>query len=1096
MEFNERLKLLRKKENLTQSDFAEKTGVHFQTVSKWERGASMPDIAMLGIIAKVLNVSLETLLGVNKSENTVTGDFNTNSIANAIADYRKRIGFSQSELAEKLEVSSDAVSKWERGITMPDIDLLMKMATLFGVSPSLLYYGVKIEDKIEEPVFYTKSSSKKWMIFSLITCALFIISIIGAVIFFPWPKEKVYHVISLQGVGEFKAENSSLFSQPNPEKMGYKFVKWVNEQGEEVQMPCVVEDDLTLLPVFEVVEYKIDYWTNGGKIEETAVTSITVESRNVELPIPEKTGETFLGWYLSNEYLGESVTALTCTYTNVTLYAKWSSAVFGVRYVLNGGVMLENPLTATTSESILLTEPTKTGYLFLGWYDEPDGGNKYTEVGGKNAKNLTLYALWQKITATYTVNYVLNGGTMQEENASVLHAGESIKLKDPQKTGYNFLGWYDENSETANRYEWLTGEKDITLYALFTPKEYILRYEFEGVYENQINPSFITYGEEITLNKTILEGHDFIGWYTDSENGNKIEVINSDNIDGLSVLYARYVAKIFPIKLIAGPGMFEIDGLSYSEYIFNYEYGSIFELPTCQRTNYTFLYWANETGEIYTQINKANYHLTALYAHFFATNGCEINYITDGGELVGDVPQRFYAGESIQLPTAEKEGYIFLGWNENAEGSGTWYTVTPNTDKEILDIYAIYQDVIVGGDGENFTYEMSATQVTITDYTGKYGDEVNVIIPEYIEGLPVTKLAKGVFGSSEHDLISLKSIILPKTLREIEEESMRLFTVETPLIIPASVTKIDKNAFFGDFPSIIFEKDSELTVLSENAFGGARVFDVFEVPEGVQEICSYALPYEAFGYILPRSLRKVHSHVFGEKIGVGQIYLTVYLPSGVIEVGENAFGGAKVYTDIEKQTLDTFDQNWCCNFAGVAKEYTLTLMDGNEKLSEQQGVAFNLPYLEKRGYNFVGWELEDGTPVCKAFINEEFTNVTLYARFSTAGKNDGTSRDNPIIVDCNKGAEFVCYTGKPFYMKFIITGPYALNFYLINAVPTNATYNIHSMSSSVIIDYSTWLLTSENEILGGEETKTCCMEDNYYGYVTYDTFKFVPVVGQ
>ena len=130
MEFNERLKLLRKKENLTQSDFAEKTGVHFQTVSKWERGASMPDIAMLGIIAKVLNVSLETLLGVNKSENTVTGDFNTNSIANAIADYRKRIGFSQSELAEKLEVSSDAVSKWERGITMPDIDLLMKMARL------------------------------------------------------------------------------------------------------------------------------------------------------------------------------------------------------------------------------------------------------------------------------------------------------------------------------------------------------------------------------------------------------------------------------------------------------------------------------------------------------------------------------------------------------------------------------------------------------------------------------------------------------------------------------------------------------------------------------------------------------------------------------------------------------------------------------------------------------------------------------------------------------------------------------------------------------------------------------------------------------
>ncbi|MBQ2908869.1 MAG: helix-turn-helix transcriptional regulator, partial [Clostridia bacterium] len=52
MEFNERLKALRKKAGLTQSDFADKTGVHFQTVSKWERGASAPDISALSVIAK------------------------------------------------------------------------------------------------------------------------------------------------------------------------------------------------------------------------------------------------------------------------------------------------------------------------------------------------------------------------------------------------------------------------------------------------------------------------------------------------------------------------------------------------------------------------------------------------------------------------------------------------------------------------------------------------------------------------------------------------------------------------------------------------------------------------------------------------------------------------------------------------------------------------------------------------------------------------------------------------------------------------------------------------------------------------------------
>ena len=94
--------------------------------------------------------------------------------------------------------------------------------------------------------------SKKWMIFSLVTCAVFIISVIGAIIFFPWPKEKVYHVVTVENVGEIQVEQNSLFTQPIPEKAGYKFVKWVNVQGEEVQMPCVIQGDLALFAVFEV----------------------------------------------------------------------------------------------------------------------------------------------------------------------------------------------------------------------------------------------------------------------------------------------------------------------------------------------------------------------------------------------------------------------------------------------------------------------------------------------------------------------------------------------------------------------------------------------------------------------------------------------------------------------------------------------------------------------------------------------------------------------------------------------------------------------------------------------------------------------------
>lgn len=65
--FGENLKRLRKEKDLTQETLAEFLGVSFQTVSKWERGETYPDITMLPIISRFFNVSVDNLLGVNKS---------------------------------------------------------------------------------------------------------------------------------------------------------------------------------------------------------------------------------------------------------------------------------------------------------------------------------------------------------------------------------------------------------------------------------------------------------------------------------------------------------------------------------------------------------------------------------------------------------------------------------------------------------------------------------------------------------------------------------------------------------------------------------------------------------------------------------------------------------------------------------------------------------------------------------------------------------------------------------------------------------------------------------------------------------------------
>lgn len=68
-------------------------------------------------------------------------------LAEKIMMLRKRSGWSQEELAEQLGISRQSVSKWESGATIPDLDKILKMSQLFGVSTDFL-----LKDEIEETI--------------------------------------------------------------------------------------------------------------------------------------------------------------------------------------------------------------------------------------------------------------------------------------------------------------------------------------------------------------------------------------------------------------------------------------------------------------------------------------------------------------------------------------------------------------------------------------------------------------------------------------------------------------------------------------------------------------------------------------------------------------------------------------------------------------------------------------------------------------------------------------------------------------------------------------------------------------------------------
>lgn len=126
--FGKHLKELRLAAKITQSGLAEKLNLHPQTVSKWERGLSEPDIAQLGDLAAALGITLERLLGKEEVERSYTGNFQAEAFGKMLSELRAGRGESQEELAAVMSASPDAISRWERGISCPDLERLSALA--------------------------------------------------------------------------------------------------------------------------------------------------------------------------------------------------------------------------------------------------------------------------------------------------------------------------------------------------------------------------------------------------------------------------------------------------------------------------------------------------------------------------------------------------------------------------------------------------------------------------------------------------------------------------------------------------------------------------------------------------------------------------------------------------------------------------------------------------------------------------------------------------------------------------------------------------------------------------------------------------------
>ncbi len=286
-------------------------------------------------------------------------------------------------------------------------------------------------------------------------------------------------------------------SAPDTHKKGYTLSGW----SYDFTSPITKDETVTALWVAN--KYDITYDANGGSVAHEK-TEVTYDS-SYTLEIPERVGYNFEGWYLGEDLVEDGIWTLDFS---VTLAAKWKVLNYEIEYELNGGTVDGmNPETYTVEDEFMLTNPTKTGYEFLGWTYE-DATEPTLSVTVSNKVGALNFVANFKAN-TYTITLDANGGSLTNNTIEVEYDGE-FELPTPTHATLNFSGWYYNNALVEDGT--FTHLKSITLVAKWHDGE-MLTITFDSNGGTAVAPVTVAQGELISPPTTTRFCHRFNGWY-------------------------------------------------------------------------------------------------------------------------------------------------------------------------------------------------------------------------------------------------------------------------------------------------------------------------------------------------------------------------------------------------------------------------------------------------------------------------------------------------------------------------------------------------------------------------------------------------------
>ena len=524
----------------------------------------------------------------------------------------------------------------------------------------------------------------------------------------------------------------------NPTKIGYNFLGWSGTEIDGMSMNVVIPSGSTgnreYTANWEVITYTITYELDGGSA--TNAVEYTIESETIVLTNSMKAHYDFVEWQLNGEKITEIAKG---SYGNKALVAVWKPTDYTITYELNGGTVINETTYTIESTGIVLNNPTKTGYTFLGWSGtDIDGISANVVIPSGSTGDREYTANWEVIT--YTITYELDGESTTNVTEYTIES-ETIVLSNPTKAHYDFVEWQLDGKKVTEIASGSYGDK--TLVAVWTPTVYTIAFELNG--GSAINETTYTIeSEAIALVNPTKTGYTFLGWSGTDIDGISANVV----IPSGSTRNREYTANW---EVITYTITYELDGgsaINAVEYTIESE-TIVLSNPT--KAHYDFVEWQLD-GKKVTEIASGSYGdktLVAVWTPTVYTIAFELN----GGSAINETTYTIES-EAIALVNPTKTGYTFLGWSGTDIDGISANVVIPSGstgDREYtaswgLIIYTITYELNGGTISNQMSYTVESDAIILNNPTKKgysfigwsgtdiYGMSSNVVIPSGTTG--------------------------------------------------------------------------------------------------------------------------------------------------------------------------------------------------------------------------------------------------------------------------------------------------------------------------------------------------------------------------